>query len=213
MTSKILAIPPAFTFSDSDDENSKIYNSELNFQVNESIGSIEESIRSDGDESESENGSKITNSSYSDDSSLSEDYQSLDIKVSKKVPESFLPDQEELLNLSVNIYQNINQADVNYMSTKYILSSIISCKCSKKNLMGFGCLELVSSLEDLQQGRLTDSISLISKIRGDILTMSEMEKHNYIAKLLGDTEIKGTSRRLMVKYRLFHPDLKNGKYY
>lgn len=79
--------------------------------------------------------------------------------------------------------------------------------------MGYGCLEQVSSLEDLQKGSLSDSISLITNIRNDILTMSDVEKHKYIAKLVTDTVIKGNSQRLMVKYRLTHQDFKNGKCY
>lgn len=224
MTSKIPVVPPPFEFSDSDDDIScNKYVETLDCNIEESSNSVKESIS----EQESEYNDLVSedddempknldigdmdddNIDY--DSFLSTDDQSQQISVT--VPSSFSPDKEAAQISNCNIYNRLHQADVNYMSTKYILSSIISCKCSKKNLMGYGCLEQVSSLEDLQKGSLSDSISLITNIRNDILTMSDVEKHKYIAKLVTDTVIKGNSQRLMVKYRLTHQDFKNGKCY
>lgn len=197
------APPPSFEFSDDDDNSSKSPVSSVNYgevdeDDNESMSNLSEDLDSDNENSAASLGGEMES-----------------VKVFKNIPDSFSPDKDSPIkgaNGKMNIYaQPIKQSDVNYLSTIFILNSIVSCKCSKSNNQGFGCLAQISSSTDQIAGSLKDSIALVNKIRGDLLAMTEAEKHKYVEKMLMESEIKGNSGRLMVKYCLHHPDFRNGK--
>lgn len=121
---------------------------------------------------------------------------------------------ESLKDKLINIYHGKNivqQKHVNSMSAIHIANTVFSASCTKKDMNGNTCLAKLNSDQNLRDGNFKESTQLISLLRGDVMNMSESEKHNYIENMLSpQSRVVGESNRMMIDYRISHPLFKKG---